>query len=70
MNLRWLRLVSDPGLEYVELMLEVRERLFQISQFFRAGISNHTMLPRRGSNTWLQDRRVCIRRCTQRIRTC
>ena len=51
MNLSCLRWVSDPGFESIELMLEVRERLFQISQFFRAGISNHTMLPRRDSKT-------------------
>ena len=48
MNLRCLRLVSDPGFERIELMREVRERHFQISQFLRAGISNQTMLPRRG----------------------
>jgi hypothetical protein len=45
MNLRGRRWVSNPGFEGIELMLEVREGLFQISQFFRAGISNHTMLP-------------------------
>jgi hypothetical protein len=37
--------VSDPGFEGIELMLEVRERFLQISQFFRAGISIHGMLP-------------------------
>jgi hypothetical protein len=63
MNLRCLRLMSDPGFDCIELMGEVRERRFQISQFFRAGISNHTMLPRRGlprrgSKTRLQDRRA------------
>jgi hypothetical protein len=29
-------------------MRKIRERRFQVSQFFGAGISNHTMLPRRG----------------------
>jgi hypothetical protein len=48
MSRRCLRLASNPGVEGIELMLEIRERLFQISQFFRAGIPNHTMLPRRG----------------------
>jgi len=45
MNWRCLRLVSDPGFEQIELMLEIREGLFQISQFIRAGISMHTTLP-------------------------
>jgi hypothetical protein len=63
-------LVSDPGLEGIELMFEVRERLFQISQFFGAGISNHVMLPRRGSqDEVLGPEGVRIRQCTQRIRT-
>jgi len=52
MNLRGLRLVSDPGFECIELMLEVRERLLQISQFFRAGISMHTILPGRCAKGW------------------
>jgi hypothetical protein len=39
---RW---VSNLGFEGIELMLEVRERFFQISQFIRAGISIHRMLP-------------------------
>jgi hypothetical protein len=45
MNLGGRRRVSDPGFEGIELMLEVRERCFQIRQFFRAGISVHRMFP-------------------------
>jgi hypothetical protein len=44
MSWRCLRLASNPGFEQIELMLEIREGLFQISQFFRAGISMHRML--------------------------
>jgi hypothetical protein len=46
---RCLRLASNPGFEQIELMLEIREGLLQISQFFRAGISMHRMLPIRCS---------------------
>jgi hypothetical protein len=49
MNWRCVRLASNPGFEQIELMLEIREGLFQISQFFRAGISMHRMLPIRCS---------------------
>jgi hypothetical protein len=49
MNWRCRRLASNPGFEQIELMLEIREGLFQISQFFRAGISMHKMLPIRCS---------------------
>ena len=37
-NLGSLRWVSDLGFEGIELMLDVRERFLQISQFLRAGI--------------------------------
>ena len=58
LNLRGLRSVSDPGFECIELVLEVRERFLQISQFFRAGISMHTILPgrcRRGRRARVSD---------------
>jgi hypothetical protein len=42
-------LASDPGFECIELMLEVRKRFLQNSQFFRAGISIHRVLPIRCS---------------------
>ena len=48
-KLRCLRPLSDPGFEQIELMLEIREGFFQISQFFRAGISIYGMLPIRCS---------------------
>ena len=45
LNFGGRRWVSNVGFEGIELMLEVRERFFQISQFIRAGISIHRMLP-------------------------
>lgn len=58
MNLRGRRSTPDPGFECIELMLEVRERLLQTSQFFRAGILMHT-IPGRCAQDEALDRRAC-----------
>jgi hypothetical protein len=60
-----LRLASDLGFECIELMLEVRERFLQISQFFRGDLDAYdpprTMRPRLEG--------VCRMVVPQRIRT-
>jgi hypothetical protein len=55
----------DAGFESVELMLELRERLFQVGQFFGAGDLVPYNVPKTIPS---KPKGMCIRWCTQRTR--